>query len=177
MIITHKAVLFLLVMILFMPLFCGQAQERSAKASRYVELIMAPFDPFTRSSGLDDDKVYRSAARALTSQGFVIDEGSSVVLSVTISSLPQSDEDFYPFKIEVHAGTRPTLMQEDEDESTAIGDIPGLKNVSASINNDTKIIEGVREVVTTVASKLRKEMDRISRGTDNDKSTTIRRTQ
>jgi len=155
-------VFLLLVMILFMPLFCGQAQQRSAKPSYNVELVIAPFDPFTRSSGLDDDKVYRAAAAVLTSQGFVLDDKSGVMLSVTISSLPQTDEDLYPFKVEVHAGTRPALMKEDVDASATIGDIPGLKNVSASINNDTKIIEAVREVVTTVGSKLRKEMYRVS---------------
>jgi hypothetical protein len=161
MIITHKAVLFLLVMIFFMPLFCGQAQGRYAKAP-HVELIVGPFDAFTRSSGLDDDKVYRAASGVLASQGFVIDEKSDVALSVTVSSRPQSDEEFFPFRIEVHAGTRPALMEGEGNASTEIGDIPGIQDVSASMNNDTKIIAAVREVVGSVASKLRKEMDRTS---------------
>jgi hypothetical protein len=163
MIITHKAVLFLLVMIFFLPLFCGQAQERSAAPPRYVELVVGPFDAFTRSSGLDDDKVYRAAATVLASQGFAINEKSDVVLSVTVSSRSQSDEEFYPFRVEVHAGTRPVLMEGEQDASTAIGDIPGMRNVSATMNSDTEILAAVRDVVGTVASKLRAQMDLMSR--------------
>jgi hypothetical protein len=150
-------------MLFFLPLFCGQAQGRPATASHIVELIITPFDPFTRSSGLDDDKVYRAAAAVLTSQGFVIDEKSSIVVSVTISSRPQSDEDFYPFKVEVHAGTRRsscwTMRMNDGDRRYSRSE-----ERQCVINNDMKIIEGVRDVVATVASKLQRKMDRISPG-------------
>ena len=162
MIISNKAILILLAMLIFMPLFCGEAQQRSSMASHHVDLIIAPFDALTRTSGLDDDKVYRSAADILKSQGFVIDEKSGVTLSVTISSLPQTDEDFYPFKVEVHGGTRPAMLVDEADAFQSIGDIPGFKNVRGSMNTDWEVIAGVREVVATVASKLKWEMDRVS---------------
>jgi hypothetical protein len=161
MVMLHKPFMFILLMIMFMPLFCGQAGQRTTASAQGVDLVVGPLDAYSRAFGLDDEKIYQEAAAALRSKGFRIDESSDIALSVSISSFEQFEEDLLPFSIEVHAGTKPEIARERKREAEVITDIPAVRNIQEARNSDGRVRTAVNELVTAVAVKLQKEIARI----------------
>lgn len=158
MIFAHRSTLFLIVIVALTPFFCGQACQTTRSSSDSVNLIVGPLDEFSRVFGLHDDKIFESARDALTSNGLKIDESSTLIVNVSIVSMPQTDEDLYPFKIEVHGGTSLEAAEGHKNEPWVIGDIPQIKMVNSPRNDDTKILDAVRQLTRDVGLKLRKEL-------------------
>lgn len=135
------------------PILCAQ----SAASIRDVNLVIGPLDEFSRSFGLRDEDVELAARSAVKSAGWSIDESSSIMVSVSIRSGPQKNEDKYPFTLEVHGGTK-----EDVQDSTGIiiDDIPVVKTIEVGWDDETKILAVTKQLVKNVLILIRNDYNR-----------------
>ncbi len=157
----HRSVLLLVALVIITPLLCGQDLQRLPSLSHGVNLVVGPLDQFSRSFGLQDDKIHDAARAGLESCGWKLNDASELMVSVTVTALPQRDEDKYPFRIEVHAGTSPEAASGNEDAPWVIADIPAVKSIDVAWNDHASIISAANRMAKSIAVKLKREVMRI----------------
>lgn len=160
MMVVHRSVLLLVALVIVSPLLCGQDLQHMPAISDGAHLVLGPLDQFSRAFGLQDDRMRDAARRGIESHGWQLNDGSDLMISVTIIALPQRDEDMFSFRIEVHGGTSLDKAAGRENAPDVIGDIPAVKTISVPWNNESKILSTTKQLAATVAVKLRKEIIR-----------------
>ena len=158
---SHRSVLLLVALVIITPLLCGQDLQRLPSLSRGVHLVVGPLDQFSRSFGLQDDKIHDAARSGLESCGWKLNDASELMVSVTVTALPQRDEDKFPFRIEVHAGTSPEAASGHENATWVIGDIPAVKSIDVPWNDHASIVSAANQLAKSIAVKLKREVMRI----------------
>ena len=128
-----------------------------------VSIIVGPMDEFNRSWGLRAEDIRDVAQASVRSQGWRIDESSSLLLTVHVRSLAQCEEDKFLFQIEVHGGSSALELKTGQDTYAHIGDIPGVKTIEVPWNDTEAVLAGTKQLVRDVSSKLRKSVLRKER--------------
>ena len=140
----------------------AQNVSGSASLAQGVNIVVGPMDEFTRTWDLRADHIRDAAVNSIESVGWVINNGSNLLVTVNIRSLTQRNEDKYLFTIEVHGGTSTLIVESKQGQAGIIGDIPGVKTVEVPWNDAESIINVTKQLVKNVANKLRREVLRKS---------------
>lgn len=161
MVILFRSTLLMIAMLIAGSSMYVQGMQFPHTISQGIQVVIGPIDQFSRTFGLQDDKIADAVRRAIEGEGWKLNESSGLVITVTVAALSQRDEDKFPFKIEVHGGTSPQAANGHEDELWVIGDIPAVRSVDVAWNDDSTILSTTTRLAKTVAYKLRKEVVRI----------------
>ncbi len=160
MIATKQFTFIVLALVLITPFICAQVSRSVITLSQGINLMMNPLDQFSRTLGLRDEEIVEAARGGIESNRWKLSESSDLVVSVSVNSLPQREEDLYPFRVEVHGGTSHESSAGKEFSLEIIGDIPAVKTIAVPWGDHSKILTTVEELATSVSAKLRREVIR-----------------
>ncbi len=160
MIVAKRFIFAFVALVVITPFLCGQNYRTVITRSQGIQVVMNPLDQFSRAFGLRDEKIEEAARNGVRASGFRTNQTSDLVVSVSIISLPQREEDLYPFRIEVHGGTSLEKAAGKESSPDIIGDMPAVKNITVPWNDESKILSITKQLAATVATKLRNEIIR-----------------
>ena len=126
-----------------------------------VEVVIEQPDGFGQVWGVDSKQLEDVAQIAVRGTGWSINNGSSIALTVSINPLSGSGDDLHTFLVEIHVGSTEIRSGMDEFPGS-IGDISAKRAVSIRKGDPSFLSATIHEMVTKVATKLRREITRLS---------------
>ncbi len=122
-----------------------------------VAIVIAPFDNFAQSWGVRADLLRDAGNNGVINAGWHVSDGSPFLITVAVSSLTQTEEDLYAFRIDVHGGES-ELLRAAEDSTRWIPDIAARRTINVPKDGNDRLSAEVNDMVEGVAAKLRSEI-------------------
>src|SRR5258708_1744119 len=111
MIIAKHFTLVIVALLLITPLICAQSSGIKMSLSQGIRMVVNPLDELSRALGIRDEEIARALRDGIEANRWRVSESSDLVISVSIHSLPQREEDLYAYRVEVHGGTSEELTE------------------------------------------------------------------